>query len=217
MFTLPSNPRLHQAKQSRDQAYLNFQKWNFTVDILENYNKYFNSPVGLTYPFPKDIELLAIPVNQGEIDTRSDREKQEEGTITSYGDVISYQRKIIPINIQPDPISLIKSLNIDFLPNPVTIMMTFAGPINGDGYLTNYKICNEEGQLNIWGQENLNSERITIPKSILDEIAKQIGPKIDRDKLKTHGDNHALYGYYNFNWSVYLIIPSKSRDSDDDD
>ena len=62
-----------------------------------------------------------------------------------FGQTISHQNRIISVNIQPDPVALIKSMNINLIPSPVNIIMTLSGTVNGDGELQNYEINNENG------------------------------------------------------------------------
>ena len=186
-----------QAKQDRDQTYLIYKSQNFIVDVLEIFSKGFTSPVQFSYPFPDDVKIFAIPAGQGIIDTRTEEAKQV-GNINHFGIPVNYQEKIITIDIQPDPFTLVKSMNIDLLPTPIPIKLTFSTMVDGSGDLYNYEI----------NEDLLQEDGIQIPRTMLDEIAKQMAQIITSDILIIEGDHEGLTGTYEFDWSVYLAVPS---------
>lgn len=183
-----------QAKQDRDEAFLIYKTRNFIVDILEIFSKGFTSPVGLSYPFPEDVKIFAIPVGQGTIDTRTKKEKEEEGKINYFGQPVNYQEKIITINIQPDPPTLARTMNINLSPTPIIIKLTFFTMMDGSG--------------NLYNSEIELQEEIEVPRTMFDEIAKQMALIITSRVMDIDGDHKGLTGTYEFDWPVYLAVPN---------
>lgn len=183
-----SKSDIDQVRQARDKAYLTYQTLRFATEILDDFNhdtyEEYVSPVGLTYPSNMNGLLFAIPTGQGTIDIRSDGEKQIDGTIGP-----------ITLNIQPDPVAIARSVNVNLLPNTTNIEMIF-----------NIQMSQEFHNCKI-DADKLFEKGLNIPESILDEMAKQIASNIFSMKIRTR--RHIVNGKYKFTWPVYLAIPPK--------
>ncbi|CAH6420637.1 Hypothetical protein HVR_LOCUS1243 [uncultured virus] len=180
------------------QVSINYRTLKFARDIFKGLDNNLDVPVG-SYPF-EDLHLLAIPVSHSTIQIK---EKIFNPNIYYLTHVDNRNPqiidKVIDINIIPDPISLVKSMNINLLPEPVTIPFNFSGELNGDGHILTYDISDERDDADI-----------SVPKSMLKELSKQISPHISTSDMEIDGDHHSVHGTYTFNWPVYLVIPPKS-------
>jgi len=183
---------LKESKTQRDNYYMLYKSWQFTVDILDILNKGINSPVGLTPPFNNDQIIMAIPVSSGVINL-------PESNLS------------IPLIIEPNPIDIARNMNLTLSDAiRITITMYGKGKFESD-YIAEWDVlCENDRLANICNENedgyDIVSSNMVIPKSILEVIKQQITPdKLDED-LKEYGEFRPRVGF-NFEWDVYLVIP----------
>ena len=113
----------------------------------------------------------------------------------------------VMINIQPEPISVLQSMNISFIHQPTNIKMTIVCQMTKDGDPVDCKILTDENGL----LQNYDEEKptnIMIPEAMLEELVKQIEPYLNSRILSITDEEDE--SYFSFNWPVYLVIPPNS-------
>lgn len=186
------NSLIAQAEAQRDQSYLTYKTWKFAADILRNLAQEYRSPVGL-YP-SKDFIFLTIPANKNTITVR-DTEWREG--------ICSNIDRVVEFNIKPDPIEIARNMNVTLLPNPIIVPMVILVTVCEE--LTDYEIANDTGTP--YDPRTSEYTGVSVPRTILKEIAKEIGPRLDKEILDIHGSRYNFTGYFNFTWPVHLVVP----------
>lgn len=194
-----------QAEKKLHDAKSVYQTWNMVVDILKTLNG-ASSPIGLTHLQDAENHIVGIPASQGIIDTRKEYHFR---AVMLQGKEVQPSRtetkgKIIEVNIKPDPLNVIKGINLQVIPEPINMSITIIGPANEDGLIS----------WHIDDERLIEQTNIEIPKIVLEELLHQVGPFLDKYVLKYDALNGPLFAEYTFNWPVYLIVPPEKSEKD---
>lgn len=205
---------LQQAKQRQALQLIECRRWDFIVDTLTEIQA---NQIRGTAPVQSLTSVATGPLSWNTTPATYIPEKRK--IVIPYGSwyvirdtYVNFTQveQQIPVTIQPNPVEVIQSLNVQFDPTPIQLPVVIAESFDDDNNVSGYDAYIElDEDSEMYKQvDKVNYSALMkyiVPASMTRELADLIGPMIDKGELKDTIEDDNGRHRLQITWPFYQV------------